>query len=104
MPPFEVIGAIVAALAAGYLLHLRFSTHASALQSLIQMMIAVVWILAAIASIATGFIGIGMVMLALFFYFFLGNYRNVRESDIPDNPRSWRRTASNHNPFGMERK
>lgn len=102
MAALETLGAIVVALAAGYWLNLRYSTHASAVQSLLQMVIAIIWMLAAIASIATGFVAIGMIGLALFFYFFLGNRQNVRESDIPDDPRDWRRRASNFNPFGFQ--
>lgn len=103
MPPgFETVGAIVVALAAGYALHLKYSSHASALQSLVQMGIAIIWMAAAIATIATGFYIAGMLMLALFFYFFLGNRENVRESDIPDTPTEWRRKASNFNPFGYQ--
>ncbi|WP_135306359.1 hypothetical protein [Haloarcula amylovorans] len=102
MPALEALGAIVAGLAGGYLLHQRYSKHASPLQSIIQMALALTWILAALVTIITGFYGAGIIMLALFFYFFLGNYKNVRESDLQTNPRSWRRSLSNFNPFGME--
>lgn len=104
MPALEALGAIVIALTAGYILHRKFSQHASPLQSLIQMMLALLWILAALASIITGFYVIGMIGLALFWYFFLGNAENVRESDIPTNRSSWRRSVSNFDPPGMERK
>lgn len=102
MPALEALGAIVVGLAGGYLLHQRYSKHASPLQSLIQMALALAWILAALATILTGFYAAGMLMLALFSYFFLGNYKNVRESDLQTNQRSWRRSLSNFNPFGFE--
>lgn len=102
MISFETIGAIAIGLGAGYALHCKYSRHASALQSVVQMFLAVIWMAAAIASILTGFLVIGMLMLALFFYFFLGNRKNVRESEIPDTPSEWRRKASNFNPFGYQ--
>lgn len=102
MPALEALGAIAVGLGGGYLLHKRYSKHASPLQSLIQMLLALAWILAALASILTGFYAAGMLMLALFSYFFLGNAKNVRESDLQTNPRSWRQSLSNFDPFGMD--
>lgn len=104
MPALEALGAIVIGLSIGYLLHRKYSKHASPLQSLIQMLLAVLWMLAALASIITGFYIIGIIGLALFWYFFLGNAENVRESDIPTNRSSWRQSISDFDPPGMERK
>lgn len=102
MAAFEAIGAVVVGILAGYLAHRRWSKHASPLQSFIQMILAGTWILAAIASIVTGFTTAGALLLALFVYFFLGNYKNVRESDLRQKSASWRRSVSNFDPFGME--
>jgi len=104
MAALQAIGAITIGLSIGYFAHQKWSKHASPLQSVIQMLLAGVWILAALASIMTGFYTAGVIMLALFVYFFLGNYKNVRESDLSVRNSSWRRSMSNFDPFGMNRR
>lgn len=93
----EVLIIIVAALLGGYYLSVKYSGHATALQSSIQLLIATMWILAAIITIVTGFYLAGAVMLALFSFFWFSNYRTVRDSDLRQKTSSW-------NPFGYEQK
>lgn len=100
----QTIGGITLGLGLGYYLHRRYSNHASPLQSVIQMFLALMWIAAAIVTIATGYMIAGVVILGLFFYFFLGNYQNVQQSDLPSDRQSIRRRLSNWEPPGVDRR
>lgn len=94
---FETLLVIGVGLFGGYYLSIRYANHATALQSAVQLLIATMWVLAAVVTIYTGFYFAGAIMLMLFTYFWLSNYRTVRDSDI-------RRKASSWNPFGFQQK
>lgn len=93
----ETVLVIVVGLIGGYWMSIRFSGHATAMQSAIQLLVATVWVAAAIITIATGFYIMGAIMLMLFSFFWLSNYRTVRDSDLRQKTSSW-------NPFGFQPK
>ncbi|WP_276257223.1 hypothetical protein [Halomontanus rarus] len=93
----ETLAVIGLGLFGGYYLSTRFGDHATAVQSMVHLTFATMWVLAALITIYTGFYIAGAILLVLFSYFWFSNYRTVRDSDI-------RRKTSSWNPFGYDQK
>lgn len=91
----ETVAVIVLGFSGGYLLSIRYAGHANALQSVIQLLVTTMWVLAALVTIWTGFYVTGALMLALFSYFWISNYRTVWKSDL-------RRKVGTWTPFGYD--
>lgn len=93
----ETLAVIAVGFLGGYYLSIRYAGHATALQSAVQLLVATMWVLAAVITVFTGFYVTGAIMLMLFSFFWLSNYRTVRDSDL-------RRKTSSWNPFGYNQK
>ncbi|WP_247005039.1 hypothetical protein [Halosolutus gelatinilyticus] len=94
---FEPLIIIAVSIVTGYYLSTQYAGHATTLQCLFHLLVATMWLLAAIVTIYTGFYFAGAVLLILFSFFWLSNYRTIRDSDL-------RRKTSSWNPFGYEQK
>lgn len=95
---WQGVAFVLMGLVGGYILFLKYSEHATALQSAIQLGISAVWVASAIVTIAHGYYAIGAAMLAMFSYFMFNNASRVQEEE------EFRGELSNLNPFGYENK
>lgn len=93
----EALVVIAGGFLVGFYLSVQYSDHATALQSAVQLLIATVWVAAAVVTIYTGFYIGGAALLAAFSYFWFSNYREVRDSDL-------RKKTSGWDPFGFDPK
>lgn len=73
---------IVAIVAGIHLSRRRETKEARALESLFRLVMLTFWILAAFASIWTGYYVVGGAFLALFVFFASSNYQIVKNSDL----------------------
>ncbi|WP_135823084.1 hypothetical protein [Halostella litorea] len=68
------------ALLAGYILYARRRQEVNALDGIVRAILILPWLIAAIITIVQGYIGVGMVLTALFFSLFLTNADRARNN------------------------
>ena len=97
--PLYALATIALGTLGAYILYSNFGEETSTIESIIKLLINVIWILAAVVSAFTGFYVVAFLMLALWGSFAMKNYRVVREGNLSGaGGRSLRQKASTWTP------